>query len=106
MTEEEFKKAMSKLIIVIVIALVILVIIGIVVFNTFGKQTSIFASEQEKENYKKKVQEVNSHSLTEEEASNLENSSEFQENEPSEGEINEETLENTEEVVTEEQPVE
>ena len=67
MTEEEFKKAMSKVIGFIVVALIILVIIGVIVFNTAGKQTSIFGSKQEAESYKKRVQEENSYNLTEEE---------------------------------------
>ena len=42
MTEEEFKKAMTKVVRFIVAMLVILVVIGIVVFNNFGKKSSIF----------------------------------------------------------------
>ena len=102
MTEEEFKKAMVKVVGVIVIALVILVIIGFVVFNTFGKQISIFESEEAKKDYKKKVEEAGSYNITEEQAENLENSSEFQENEPSEGDNQEEQQENSSEIPSEE----
>lgn len=58
MTEEEFKKVMTKTICFIVIALVLLIIIGIFVFNQSGKTTSIFSSQQEVDAYKKKVEEV------------------------------------------------
>ena len=65
MTEEEFKKAMGKIICFVIIALVILIIIGILVFNTSGKSTSIFGNKEDLENYKKKVEEVNSYNITE-----------------------------------------
>ena len=60
MTEEEFKKVMTKTVCFIVIALIILIVIGIFVFNKSGKTTSVFESEEELNNYKGKVQEVNS----------------------------------------------
>ena len=84
MTEEEFKKAMTKVVIFIVIALIILIVLGIIVFNKSGKSTSIFESEKLKKDYTSKVQELNSNNITEEDAEKLENSEEFQENEPSE----------------------
>lgn len=84
MTEEEFKKTMAKVIGFIVVAIIMLVIIGIIVFNQAGKTKSIFESQAEKDNYKKRVEKTNSHNITEEEVEELENSGEFQENEPSE----------------------
>lgn len=89
MTEEEFKKTMTKLICFIVVALIILVVLGIIVFNQSGKTKSIFENSKQLDDYKKKVEEVNSHNITEEEASSLENSSEFQENEESDSNIEE-----------------
>ena len=80
MTEEEFKKTMTIVVAFIVIALIILVIIGIFIFATSKKQKSIFESQTQLDEYKKTVQENNSHNLTKEEVDELENSSEFQEN--------------------------
>lgn len=67
MTEEEFKKVMTKVIAFIVIALIILIIIGILVFNKSGKTLSIFSNQKEIDDYKKKVQEINSDEIIEEE---------------------------------------
>ena len=99
MTEEEFKKTMTKVFSFIVIAMIILVIIGIVVFNQSGKTTSIFGSKSEIDSYNKKVKDINPHSITEEEIKELENSSEFQENETQDGSESEEeqVVENSEE---------
>ena len=97
MTEEEFKKAMTKVIRFIIAMLVILVIVGIVVFNNFGKKSSIFENEEALNDYKKKVQETNSHNITGEEVDELENSSEFQENEESNQESDEENEEENKE---------
>ena len=84
MTEAEFKKTMIKVVIFVVIAFILLVAIGIVVFGTSKKETSIFESQAEIDNYKRKVEQINSHQITEEDVEELENSEEFQENEPSE----------------------
>ena len=84
MTEEEFKKTMIKVVVFVIIAFILLVAIGIVVFGTSKKKTSIFESQAEIDNYKKKVEQINSHQITEEDVEELENSEEFQENEPSE----------------------
>lgn len=84
MTEEEFKKTMTKVVIFVVVALVILVVVGIIVFGTSKKENSIFESQAEIDNYKKKVKQVNSHQITEEDMEELENSEEFEENEASE----------------------
>ena len=81
MTEEEFKKFMKKVIGLVVVAIVIFVVIGFIVFNGFGKETSIFGSQREIDDYKKKVQEVNSREITQKGLEKLENSEEFQENE-------------------------
>ena len=42
MTDEEFKNAMNKIIIFVTIVLVLMIILGIIIFNTFGKSTTIF----------------------------------------------------------------
>jgi Sec-independent protein translocase protein TatA len=84
MTEEEFKKTMTKVVIFVVIALIVLVVIGIIVFGTSKKENSIFESQAEIDNYKRNVERINSHQITEEDMEELENSEEFEENEASE----------------------
>jgi len=93
MTEEEFKKTMIKVVIFVIVALILLVAIGIVVFGTSKKETSIFEDQAEIDYYKKKVEQINSHQITEEDVEELENSGEFQENEPSEEQALEEGIE-------------
>ena len=65
MTEEEFGKFIKKIVILIVIAVIILVVIGFIVFNQIGKKTSIFESQAEIDNYRSKVQELNSREVEE-----------------------------------------
>ena len=89
MTEEEFKKAMGKTIFFVVIALIILIIIGILVFNNSGKSTSIFRSEKDFENYKKKVEEVNSYNVIEEDVEKIESNSDNSEQENTSQNVNE-----------------
>lgn len=76
MTDEEFKKAMTKLVWFIIIALIILVVVGVVVFNKSGRKTSLFSNDKEVEEYKKKVNETSSYNITEEDVEKLENNSE------------------------------
>ena len=78
MTEEEFKKAMGKTIIFIVIMIIILIGLGVFIFNKSGKETSIFESESAKEAFEKKVDEVNAENLPKEEI-NIEENPEAQE---------------------------
>ena len=91
MTEEAFKKTMTKVICFVVIALIAIVIMGVVVFGTSQKQTSIFENQAEIDNYKKKVQEINAHKITEDEIKELE------ENVPEGEETPEEVVEESEE---------
>ena len=78
MTEEEFKKVMTRIIIFVVIALIILVVIGVLVFNKSEKSASIFKNENDLNSYKKKVEEINSSNITEEDIEKLESNPEFQ----------------------------
>lgn len=65
MTEEEFKKVMTKTIIFIVMALIILIVIGIFVLNKSGRDLSIFSNQKEIDDYKKKVEEIHSKNIEE-----------------------------------------
>ena len=78
MSEEEFKKAMKKTIIFILIMIVVLVILGFVVFNKSGKDTSIFENEEQKSTYQKEVEKINSSNISDEDASKIDGSQEFQ----------------------------
>lgn len=102
MTEEEFKKTMKRVVIFIVIAIIILVAIGIVVFGTSKKETSIFGNQAEIDNYKRKVQEINAHEITEADLEKLDEGEDAEERteEVPEGEINPE--ESSSEETTEE----
>jgi cbb3-type cytochrome oxidase subunit 3 len=93
MTEEEFKKAMTKTIIFIIIMIILLIAIAVLVFNKSGKSTSIFESDEQKASYENTVNEINSYNISEEQVN------EIGEN------VNEENLENQvqeEEIVQEE----
>jgi len=114
MTEEEFKRFMKKIVLLVIAITLIVIVMGFVVFNKFGKETSIFSSQAEIDSYKKKVQEANSREITEKDLEKLEKSEEFEENEKT-SETKEETTktneqaeqqESHEEVTVEEQPEE
>lgn len=77
MTEEEFKKAMTKTIIFIVIMIIILVIILIFVFNKSGKSTSIFKNNSEKTAYNKALETSNSQNITNEDVEKITNNGEI-----------------------------
>lgn len=79
MTEEEFKKTMIKVVVIAGISLIVLVIIGFVVFYQPEKSTSIFKDQSEKDSYQNKVEQLNSHEITAEEAETIEGSEEFAE---------------------------
>lgn len=77
MTEDGLKKVKSTATIFMIIACLLLIVIGIIVFGTSNKEKSIFKSQTEIDNYKSKVQQLNSHQITEAESEELENSEEF-----------------------------
>ena len=76
MTEEEFKKAMTKTIIFIVTMIIILIVVAVLVFNKSGKSTSIFKNDAEKVNYNKAIEEMNSPKITNEDAEKISGSEE------------------------------
>lgn len=71
MTDEEFKKAMNKIIIFVTIVLVLMIIFGIIIFNTFGKSTTIFKNQEQKENYENAI-ENNDENITENDIAEIE----------------------------------
>lgn len=73
MTEEELKKAMGKVIIVSAIVLVIMIILGIVVFNDFGKSTTIFENENQKAEFENLISDKGNENITKNEIAELEN---------------------------------
>ena len=77
MTEEEFKSAMSKIVIFIVIMLVVLILIGIFIFNNSGKSVSVFSDENQKSNYQNAINNNKSSQISDEEANKIDGSSEF-----------------------------
>ena len=106
MTEEEFKKVIKRVTIFVVIALIILVAVGIVVFGTSKKEKSIFSSQADIDAYKRKVEQINTHEITEEDLEKL-NEGEGEEvevedgtEETSEGEVTSEEI-SSEEASTE-----
>ena len=73
MTEEELKKAMGKVIIISVIVLIIMIILAIVVFNDFGKSTTIFESETQKAEFENVISNKENENITENEIAEIEN---------------------------------
>lgn len=71
MTDEEFKNAMNKIIIFVTIVLVLMIILGIIIFNTFGKSTTIFKNPEQKENYENAI-ENNDENITENDIAEIE----------------------------------
>ena len=77
MTEEEFKKAMTKTIVFIVIMIIILIVIGILVFNNSEKSKSIFKNDSEKTAYNKALEASKSQNISNEDAEKITNSGEI-----------------------------
>lgn len=77
MTEEEFKKAMTKTIVFIVVMIIVLVVILIFVFNKTGKSTSIFKNDSEKETYNKDLEASNFQNISNEDVEKITNSGEI-----------------------------
>lgn len=74
MTDEEFKKAMTKIFIIVGIALVLMIVLSIVVFNQSGKSTTVFENEKQKENYENILENSDSENITQNEINELTNS--------------------------------
>lgn len=102
MTEEEFKKAMTKTVIFIVIMIILLIVIGILVFNKSGKSTTIFESEEQKSSYENTVNEINKSDISDEHVNQIEGDSQEFETDGSEDISSEdENVINQEEQITE-----
>ena len=80
MTEEEFKKAINKVIAVAIIALLVMVILAIIIFNNFGKSTTVFKSEEQKEDFKNAVENIENEDINVEDIIELEDKDEILEN--------------------------
>lgn len=80
MTEEELKKAMSKVIIVTIVILVIMVVLAVLIFNNFGKSSTIFKSEEQKAKFENVLENKENENITENDIAELENSNEISEN--------------------------
>lgn len=76
MTEEEFKKAMTKTIVFIVIMIILFIVVAILVFNKSGKSTSIFENDKQKSSYENNVNEVNSYNITKTDSEEINENSE------------------------------
>lgn len=100
MTEEEFKKAMTKTIVFIIVMIIVLIVIGILVFNNSEKSKSIFKNDNEKASYNKAVEASNSQNISNEDAEKITGSGEIS-NETNTEPIQNETAENGEKSGTE-----
>lgn len=77
MTEEEFKKAMTKTIVFIIVMIIVLIVIGILVFNNSEKSKSIFKNDNEKASYNKAVEASNSQNISNEDVGKITGSGEI-----------------------------
>ena len=102
MTEEEFGRFVKKVIMLVIVAVLILIVIGFIVFNKAGVKKSVFASQLDADNYKKKVQTIHSRELKEKEDEELKKEKESLENK----EEKQEKEKTAEEAPVEEQPAE
>ena len=71
---------MSKVIILTVIVLLIMVILAIIIFNDFGKNSTIFESEEQKANFEKVLENNENENITTNDIVELESNSEVIEN--------------------------
>lgn len=76
MTDEELKKAMSKIITGIIVVLVLMIIIAILIFNNFGKSTTIFKNDEQKANYENAIKNRDNENITENDIAEIESNQE------------------------------
>lgn len=72
MSDEEFKKAMSKVIIVAIIVLVLMIILAILIFSNFGKSTTVFENEEQKARYENIIKNKESENISENDIAEIE----------------------------------
>lgn len=73
MTDEEFKKAMIKIFIIVAIILVIMIILSVIIFNKFGKNSTIFENDEQKAKYEKVLEEKNEENISENDIAEINN---------------------------------
>lgn len=73
MTDEEFKKAMIKIFIIVAIILVIMIILSVIIFNKFGKNPTIFENDEQKAKYEKVLEEKNEENISENDIAEINN---------------------------------
>ena len=77
MTEQEFRKAMTKVIVFIIFVIIILIGLGIFVFGKTDNSKSVFKSEDKKNDYKQLVEESTSAEISSDDVESIDENNEF-----------------------------
>lgn len=73
MLDEELKKAMIKIFVVVAIILLIMIILSVIIFNKFGKNPTVFENDEQKERYEKILEEKNKEDISENDIGEINN---------------------------------